>query len=243
MPSAHNNFIPHPMRRPVFDPEQLPLVPTEALLPALGAERLTVEFVRKRVQKQPDWQPEQTDESRLIDASLKLREAAVLVPLVQREAGLTVLLTQRNASLSQHAGQVSFPGGGREEFDRDMVDTALRETMEEVGISADHIEVIGRLPDYITGTGFHVSPIVGLLKPDFTLQADPSEVAEVFEVPLAFLMNPTNHQVRELRWEDRVRRFYAMPYRRSDQAPDAGHHFIWGATAGMLRNLYHLLAA
>lgn len=243
MPSAHNNFIPHPMRRPVFDPEQLPLVPTEALLPALGAERLTVEFVRKRVQKQPDWQPEQTDESRLIDASLKLREAAVLVPLVQREAGLTVLLTQRNASLSQHAGQVSFPGGGREEFDRDMVDTALRETMEEVGISADHIEVIGRLPDYITGTGFHVSPIVGLLSPNFTLQADPSEVAEVFEVPLAFLMNPTNHQVRELRWEDRVRRFYAMPYRRSDQAPDAGHHFIWGATAGMLRNLYHLLAA
>ena len=234
------------MRRPVFDPEQLPVVPTEASLPALGVTRLTAEFVRERLQMPPDWQPEQTDESRLIDASLKLREAAVLVPLVQREAGLTVLLTQRNASLSQHAGQVSFPGGGREDFDRDMVDTALRETMEEVGISADHIEVIGRLPDYITGTGFHVSPIVGLLVPDFTLQPDPSEVAEVFEVPLAFLMDPANHEVRELRWEDRVRRFYAMPYRRSGrsgQASDSGHHFIWGATAGMLRNLYHLLAA
>lgn len=91
-----------------------------------------------------------------------------------------------------------------------------------------------------------MSPIVGLLAPDFTLQPDPSEVAEVFEVPLAFLMDPANHEVRELRWEDRVRRFYAMPYRRSgrsDQAPDSGHHFIWGATAGMLRNLYHLLAA
>jgi len=228
------------MRRPVFDPEQLPVVPTEAHLPALGAARLTAAFVRERLQKQPEWQPEQTDESRLIDASLKLREAAVLVPLVQREAGLTVLLTQRNASLSQHAGQVSFPGGGREAFDRDMVDTALRETMEEVGISADHIEVVGRLPDYITGTGFHVSPIVGLLMSDFALQPDPSEVAEVFEVPLAFLMDPANHEVRELRWEDRVRRFYAMQYERSE---DGGHHFIWGATAGMLRNLYHLLAA
>lgn len=230
------------MRRPVFDPEQLPVVPIEAPLPALDAARLTAEFVRERLRTQPDWQPEQTDESRLIDASLKLREAAVLVPLVQRDGGLTVLLTQRNASLSQHAGQVSFPGGGREVFDRDMVDTALRETMEEVGIDARHIEVVGRLPDYITGTGFHVSPIVGLLAPDFTLQPDPSEVAEVFEVPLAFLMNPANHQMRELRWEDRVRRFYAMPYRSPAQS-DGGYHFIWGATAGMLRNLYHLLAA
>ncbi|ANH74061.1 NUDIX domain protein [Ralstonia insidiosa] len=230
------------MRRPVFDPELLPVVPTEASLPALGAARLTAGFVRERLRTQPDWQPEQTDESRLIDASIKLREAAVLVPLVQRDAGLMVLLTQRNASLSQHAGQVSFPGGGREAFDRDMVDTALRETMEEVGISADHIDVVGRLPDYITGTGFHVSPIVGLLTPDFTLRPDPSEVAEVFEVPLAFLMDPANHQVRELRWEDRVRRFYAMPYRASGQR-DGGYHFIWGATAGMLRNLYHLLAA
>jgi len=240
--SVYDKSVLNPMRRPVFDPEQLPVVPTGASLPALGDTRLTAEFVRERLRAQPEWQPEQTDESRLIDASLKLREAAVLVPLVQRESGLTVLLTQRNASLSQHAGQVSFPGGGREAFDRDMVDTALRETMEEVGIGADHIEVIGRLPDYITGTGFHVSPIVGLLSPDFTLQPDPSEVAEVFEVAPAFLMNPSNHEVRELRWDDRVRRFYAMPYRSSGQ-PDGSYHFIWGATAGMLRNLYHLLAA
>ncbi|CAJ0793232.1 putative Nudix hydrolase NudL [Ralstonia condita] len=227
------------MRRPVFDPEQLPVMPSDASLPALDEARLTARFVRERLQAQPDWRPELTDESRLIDASLKLREAAVLVPLVQREAGLTVLLTQRNASLSQHAGQISFPGGGRETIDRDMTATALRETVEEVGISADFIEVVGRLPDYITGTGFHVSPVVGLLTPHFTVQPDPSEVAEVFEVPLAFLMDPANHEVRELRWEDRVRRFYAMPYRRSD----GGYHFIWGATAGMLRNLYHLLAA
>jgi len=230
------------MRRPVFDPEQLPVMPPAASLPALGAAQLSADFVRQRLRAQPAWEPEQTDESRLIDASLKLREAAVLVPLVQREAGLTVLLTQRNASLSQHAGQISFPGGGREAIDRDPVETALRETMEEVGIGADHIDVIGHLPDYITGTGFHVSPIVGLLTPDFTLHPDPSEVAEVFEVPLAFLMNPANHEVRELRWEDRVRRFYAMPYRSPGKA-DGGYHFIWGATAGMLRNLYHLLAA
>ena len=227
------------MRRPVFDPEQLPVMATDASLPALGEARLTAGFVRERLQAQPDWQPELTDESRLIDASLKLREAAVLVPLVQREAGLTVLLTQRNASLSQHAGQISFPGGGRETIDYDMTATALRETVEEVGIGADFIEVVGCLPDYITGTGFHVSPVVGLLTPHFTVRPDPSEVAEVFEVPLAFLMDPANHEVRELRWEDRVRRFYSMPYRR----PDGGHYFIWGATAGMLRNLYHLLAA
>jgi len=227
------------MRRPVFDPEQLPVVPSEAPLPALDTARLTADFVRERLRTQPDWQPENTDESRLIDTSLKLREAAVLVPLVQRETGLTMLLTQRNASLSQHAGQISFPGGGREAIDHDVVATALRETEEEVGIRPDSIEVVGRLPDYITGTGFHVSPVVGLLRPGFTLQPDPSEVAEVFEVPLAFLMDPANHEVRELRWDDRVRRFYAMPYRKSD----GGYHFIWGATAGMLRNLYHLLAA
>ena len=227
------------MRRPVFDPEQLPVMPASAPLPALGSARLSAEFVRERLRAQPAWEPEHTDESRLIDAGLKLREAAVLVPLVQRDAGLTVLLTQRNASLSQHAGQISFPGGGREAIDRDMVATALRETVEEVGIGSDLVEVVWRLPDYITGSGFHVSPVVGLLTPDFTLRADPSEVAEVFEVPLAFLMNPANHEVRELRWDDRVRHFYAMPYRRED----GGYHFIWGATAGMLRNLYHLLAA
>jgi 8-oxo-dGTP pyrophosphatase MutT (NUDIX family) len=207
------------MRRPVFDPEQLPVMPPSASLPALGAAQLSADFVRERLRAQPAWEPEHTDESRLIDVSLKLREAAVLVPLVQREGGLTVLLTQRNASLSQHAGQISFPGGGREAIDRDPVETALRETMEEVGIGAEHI--------------------VGLLTPDFTLHPDPSEVAEVFEVPLAFLMDPANHEVRELRWDDRVRRFYAMPYRKAD----GGYHFIWGATAGMLRNLYHLLAA
>ncbi|WP_439891730.1 CoA pyrophosphatase [Ralstonia sp. 25C] len=227
------------MRRPVFDPEQLPVLPSSTPLPALGVSRLTADFVRERLRTQPTWEPEHTDESRLIDASLKLREAAVLVPLVQREAGLAVLLTQRNASLSQHAGQVSFPGGGREAVDSDVVATALRETVEEVGIGPEFIEVVGQLPDYITGTGFHVSPVVGLLLPDFTLKPDPSEVAEVFEVPLAFLMDPANHEVRELRWEDRVRRFYAMPYRKAD----GGYHFIWGATAGMLRNLYHLLAA
>lgn len=159
------------MRRPVFDPQQLPVVPSEASLPALGAERLTAEFVRDRLRTPPDWEPEHTDESRLIDASLKLREAAVLVPLVQRDAGLTVLLTQRNASLSQHAGQISFPGGGREAIDRDAVDTALRETDEEVGIAGDHIEVVGRLPDYITGTGFSREPRGGAAHTGFCAAA------------------------------------------------------------------------
>lgn len=166
--------------------------------------------------------------------------------LMQHGAGLTVPLTQRSASSNQRAGQVSFSGGGREDFDRDMVDTALHKTMGEIGINTDHIEMIDRLPDYITGIGFHMSPIVRLLAFNFTLQPDPSKVVEVFEVPLAFLMGPASHEVRELRWEGRVRRFYTMPCRqsgRSDQTPDSGHHFIWSATAGMLRSLYHLLAA
>ncbi|WP_454720474.1 MULTISPECIES: NUDIX hydrolase [Cupriavidus] len=225
--------------RPAFDPETLPIVSTDSSHPALPAVRLRPDFVRHRLKSPPAWAPELTDESRIYDRSVALRDASVLVPLVEREDGLTVLLTQRNANLSAHAGQISFPGGRHEPTDVDRVDTALRETEEEVGLVRDYVEVLGALPDYITGTGFHVSPVVGLVRSGFTLRPDAREVADVFEVPLGFLMDPSHHQRRLFRWVDGERLFYAMPFPREN----GGYRFIWGATAGMLRNLYHLLAA
>ncbi len=162
------------------------------------------------------------------------RPAAVLVPLVEREPGLTVLLTQRTADLPSHAGQVAFPGGRWQEDDADIVATALRETQEEVGITPDHIEVVGRLDLYLTGTGFAVTPIVGFVRPPFELQADPREVADIFEVPLAFFLDPAHHELRSAVWGGRERRFYVMPYE---------NRYIWGATAGMLKNLYDVLMA
>jgi 8-oxo-dGTP pyrophosphatase MutT (NUDIX family) len=140
----------------------------------------------------------------------------------------------RTDHLSSHAGQVSFPGGRSEPFDGSPVATALRETEEEVGLAREHIEVLGCLPDYLTGTGYQVTPVVGLVTPPFELRADPSEVAEIFEVPLAFLMDGLNHQRLSVELPGGRRSFYAMPYER---------FYIWGATAGMLRNLFHLLRA
>jgi 8-oxo-dGTP pyrophosphatase MutT (NUDIX family) len=162
-----------------------------------------------------------------------LRAAAVLVPLVDRPDGLTVLLTRRTAHLAHHAGQVSFPGGHIELDDGGPVDTALRETEEEVGLDRRHVEVIGHLDTYVTRTGFVVTPVVGIVHPPFSTKPDPHEVDEVFEVPLAFLMDPANHQKCSAEFEGTTRYFYAMPY---DQ------HFIWGATAGMLMNLYEVLS-
>lgn len=163
----------------------------------------------------------------------RLTPAAVLVPLVEREEGLSVLLTQRTAHLSHHPGQISFPGGRLEECDQgDAVVCALRETEEEIGLPPARVDVVGRLDDYVTGTGFRVFPVVGLIRPPFELNPDPFEVAEVFEVPLCFILDPANHQLHSRVVEGRDRAFYAMPYE---------NRFIWGATAGMLVNLYEVL--
>ena len=161
-----------------------------------------------------------------------LRPAAVLVGLVDRTAGLTVLLTRRTDHLEHHPGQISFPGGHIEDRDSDPIAAALRETEEEVGLSASHIEIVGRLNTYITRTGFEVTPVVAMIAPPFDLIPDPHEVAEVFEVPLSFLMNPQNHQHHERQLSGATRSFYAMPYQ---------DYFIWGATAGMLMDLYRTL--
>lgn len=157
-----------------------------------------------------------------------LTPAAVLFPIVSRADGHTVLLTQRTAHLRDHGGQISFPGGRVEAVDASPVETALRETEEEIGLARSHVRVLGFLPEYRTGTGFRVVPVVGLVEPPFELRPDPFEVAEVFEVPLAFLLDPANHQRHSVHLRGALRHYFAMPY---------GEYFIWGATAGMIRSL------
>ena len=157
-----------------------------------------------------------------------LTPAAVLFPIVLRDNEHTVLLTQRTAHLKDHGGQISFPGGRVEAEDLSPIHTALLETEEEIGLARDRVEVLGFLPEYRTGTGFRVTPVVALVTPPFELALDPFEVAEAFEVPLAFLLDPANHKRHSLHYRGALRHFFAMPY---------GDYFIWGATAGMIRSL------
>jgi 8-oxo-dGTP pyrophosphatase MutT (NUDIX family) len=164
----------------------------------------------------------------------ELRAASVLVPLVDRAEGFSILLTQRTAHLSQHAGQIAFPGGQVDEGDADEVATALRETEEEIGLSRAHIEPIGRLDRYVTRTGFTVTPVVALVAPPFTLTVDPNEVADTFEVPLDFILDPANRQQDSYDFQGVTRHFYVFRYDERN---------IWGATAGMLVNLAEIFAA
>jgi 8-oxo-dGTP pyrophosphatase MutT (NUDIX family) len=218
-----------------FDPEAAS-VDSIAGEAAIASERLAAKWLRARFLNPPDWRPEIVDEQRMQHLSGSFTPASVLLPLVSGENGLSLLLTQRTAHLTDHAGQISFPGGRAEASDDSAVETALRETDEEIGLHRKHIQVIGTLPDYFTGTGYQITPVVSIIEPPFDLRADPSEVAEIFEVPLSFLMDGANHQRRIFELSDRSghRIFYAMPYQR---------YFIWGATAGILRNLFHFLRA
>lgn len=159
------------------------------------------------------------------------RAAAVLVPIVARER-LTVLLTQRTEKLSTHAGQIAFPGGKVETSDASPTEAALREAEEEIGLARRHVEPIGYLDSYRTGTGFLIAPVVAIVRPPFDLSIDQGEVADAFEVPLDFLMDARNHQKHARPLRGRDRHYYAMPY---------GERYIWGATAGMIRNLHDRL--
>lgn len=161
------------------------------------------------------------------------RPAAVLVPVVERSSGLTILLTRRTPFLRQHAGQICFPGGRVEPEDLTPAHTALRETEEEIGLAADKVELLGHLDDYMTGTGYRVTPVVGLVRQPFELFPDASEVEEVFELPLAILFDTNNHQFNSVFQDGKALKYFALPYR---------SHYIWGATAAMLINFYFLLS-
>lgn len=220
-------------RPPILDPQSVPVIGTSAELPAIPAERLTAASMRARFARPPEWQPEFRGDGGLFSDRTPAN-AAVLIPLVERAEGLSVLLTRRTAHLRSHAGQISFPGGGSEREDASAEATALRETLEEIGLAAAHIDVLGRLNEYVTVTSFHVTPVVALVQPPFELTLDAFEVAEAFEVPLAFLMNPAHHQRHRFTWDGGQREFLSMPF---------GDYFVWGATAAMLRNFYRFLAA
>jgi len=223
-----------------FDPQQLPIVGIDEHLPPVGGHVLHPDALRQRFTAPPEWAPEIAVERRFTER--EPAHASVLVPLVLREE-LTVLLTQRTDHLTDHPGQISFPGGRAEPEDADAVSTALREAEEEIGLAPEHVDVLGSLPTYTTGTGFIVTPVVGLVRPGIALRPDPFEVAEVFEVPLAFLMNPANHRRHEIEWGGVKREFLSMPWDTTDAHGGSRRYFIWGATAAMLRNLYRFLSA
>ncbi len=215
----------------------MPVLGVDSHLPAVPASSLTPEALQRRFLVPPLWRAEVEREPSF--GPRKSADAAVLVALVLRGEPM-VLLTERTAHLSTHSGQVAFPGGRTDDTDDSPTATALREAQEEVGLDGQFVQVIGALPVYVTGTAFTVTPVVALVQPDFVLAPNAYEVADVFEVPLAFLMNPANHRRHALEWEGVRREWFSMPY----IDPQTGkEHFIWGATAGMLRNFYRFLSA
>ncbi len=171
-------------------------------------------------------------EMKILEGAERKQTAAVLIPVIERENQASILFTQRTDEMPTHAGQISFPGGKMDARDANVVETALREAHEEIGLEAEFIDTIGFLDDYVTSTGYRISPLVAIVRQGFSITPDQSEVADVFEVPLSFLMNAQNHEMHTREWRGAHRKFYAMPYE---------SRFIWGATAGMLRNLYDWL--
>ncbi|MCA0276649.1 MAG: CoA pyrophosphatase [Proteobacteria bacterium] len=164
----------------------------------------------------------------------RLRNAAVLIPVVDHGDASTVILTKRADKLKNHSGQIAFPGGRIDPDDVSPEAAALRETSEEIGLASGYIDVIGRLPDYVTGSGYRIAPVLGVVRPGFQLTVNPDEVDDIFEVPLGFLMDPANHNRASRTWQDQERFFYAMPYE---------ERYIWGVTAGIIRALYERLYA
>lgn len=228
---------------PKFDPRSIPVLGIDDHLEGIALDRLTPAALRMRFSNPPIWTPEHSVEKKF--ENREPAAAAVLIPLVMRDE-LMLLLTQRTTNLSTHSGQVAFPGGRTDDTDVDASDTALREATEEIGLPRSHIEVLGTLPVYVTGTAYSVTPVVALVTPGFILVPSPDEVADVFEVPLAYLMNPANHRRHAVEFDGITREWLSMPYLDSSVLQDNGQspeRFIWGATAGMLRNLYRFLAA
>ncbi|MGI6851937.1 CoA pyrophosphatase [Mesorhizobium sp. 1B3] len=163
-----------------------------------------------------------------------LRDAAVLVPVVDHGEQATLLLTKRAEQLRSHSGQVAFPGGRIDPTDGSPEEAALREAEEEIGLDRSFVDVIGRMPDYVSGSGYRIAPVLSVVRPGFFLTINRDEVDDAFEVPLSFLMDPANHSRDSRMWENKERFFYTMPY---------GERYIWGVTAGIIRTLYERLYA
>lgn len=222
---------------PICDPQSVPVAAVDTLLPCVDPDDLVPSTLRSRFLAPPRWEPEVRAEPRFSDRPS--RDAAVLIPLMSRgDDPLQVLLTERTSHLSSHAGQIAFPGGRIDPEDADAVDAALREAQEEVGLRPSSVEVLGMLASYETGSAYRVTPVVGLIRSPAVLVPNPHEVADVFEVPLDFLMNPAHHRRHVLHREGRLREWFSIPYH-----DGRVERYIWGATAGMLRNLYRFLSA
>ena len=221
---------------PNFDPLLVPVVGVDDHLPKVSTQALQAPALVQRFANAHAWTPELSAEPRFSQRAPV--HASVLVPLVMRGNGLTVLLTERTTHLSSHSGQVAFPGGKADPGDVDAIDTALRESEEEIGLERRFVQVLGALPIYTTGSAFLVTPVVALVDAAHTVTRNPHEVADIFEVPLSFLMDPSNHRHHAVEWAGVHREWLSMPYQ-----DGVITRFIWGATAGMLRNLYGFLRA
>jgi 8-oxo-dGTP pyrophosphatase MutT (NUDIX family) len=241
----------HPMKSSIgFDPREIPWTSNAGQWPALNTEALTLEHLTQLFKQPPAWTPELQKEPAI--GMRSPHAAAVLIPIIDRSAqGIEphVMMTLRSPNLSSHAGQIAFPGGKVDASDASIEHAALREAEEEVGLTANCVRVIGALPPYVTGTSFHITPVIGWVSSNFVIRPNPHEVDDVFEVPLAFLMNPDNHRFHQWERDGVVRHWYSMPYVEHQNVPQgrpAGHfkeRFIWGATAAMIRNLYRFLLA
>ncbi|MEM7568831.1 MAG: CoA pyrophosphatase [Pseudomonadota bacterium] len=197
---------------------------------------LSLSFIRAAVQSASSL-PETGDHAigrggYSVDFAAQPINAAVLVPLVQRRDGLSVILTKRASALRKHAGQVAFPGGRQDREDRDSTHTALREAHEEIGLPPEQVDILGSLSRYRTGTGFAITPIVGVVPEHFSAVPEPGEVEEVFEADFQALMDPANHKIESAVWKGKRRDYYVLPHER---------HYIWGATAGILVGLSQLI--
>ena len=242
------------MKHIVMNPQIVPVVQIDSDLPALPADILTLNFLRASFKKPPlNWEAV-PNEQPLIVAGQAVRKAAVLMPLVRNRllttefdhpdaAGFSILLMQRSMSLQDHPGQISLPGGKAEEGDLDSIETALRETHEEIGIAPEQVEVLGVMPEYTSISGFDITPVVGVVQKIESLTLCRNEVMATFTVPLSFLMDPANHRWHLYRTQTEngqevTRRWLSMEY-----VKDGKSYYIWGITAAIIRNFYLYLQA